>query len=220
VLEWSHRHYGHIWGDSVSLLIVWRDERPESPLLETADLAEITAALRDAGCGFERRELSAGLSPDAAQDEVLALYQDLVAAEVAARGFRKVDVAGIVLSDDPGYPAQAAKVRATFINEHTHGDDDEVRFIIRGAGAFYLHIAGHVHAILAEAGDLTRVPQGTTHWFDAGSQPDFTAIRFFHDPQGWVGVPTGSDINERFPDYDRLRARYDSRPATAGSSGA
>lgn len=199
----------------MSLLITWHDERPGSPLLETSDPAEITAALRNVGCGFERREIRSGLSPQALEDEVLAVYRELVDAEMAARGFRKVDVAGIALSDDPGYPAQAAKVRATFIHEHTHGDDDEVRFITRGAGAFYLHIADRVHAVLAEAGDLTRVPQGTTHWFDAGPRPDFTAIRFFRDPQGWVGVPTGSGINKRFPDYGWLRARYDSRRTAA-----
>jgi len=199
----------------MSLLVTWRDERPESPLLETSDPAQISAALRNAGCGFERRQVNRDLPASTAEAEVLAAYRDLVDAEVAARGFRKVDVAGIVRSDDPGYPAQAAKVRATFINEHTHGDDAEVRFITRGAGAFYLHIAGQVHALLAEAGDLTRVPQGTNHWFDAGAQPDFTAIRFFRDPQGWVGVPSGSEINERFPDYDWLRARQDSRVTRA-----
>jgi 1,2-dihydroxy-3-keto-5-methylthiopentene dioxygenase len=204
----------------MSLLITWHDERPDSPLLETSDPAEVAAALRNAGCGFERHEIRPGLSPQAQEDEVLAAYQDLVDAEVTARGFRKVDVAGIALSDEPAYPAQAVKVRSTFIHEHTNGDDDEVRFITRGTGAFYMHIAGHVHAILAEAGDLTRVPQGTTHWFDTGPRPDFTAIRFFHDPQGWVGVPTGSDINERFPDYDWLRARHDARQATVEGSGA
>lgn len=39
-----------------------------------------------------------------------------------------------------------------------------------------------MHALLAGAGDLTRVPQGSTHWFDAGSRPDFTAIG--HTPEG------------------------------------
>lgn len=203
----------------MSLLITWHDESPSSPLLETSDPGEIAAALRNVGCGFERREIRAGLSAQAPEDEVLAVYRDMVGAEVAARGFRKVDVAGIVRSDEPGYAVQAAKVRATFIHEHTHGDDDEVRFISRGAGVFYLHIADRVHAVLAEAGDLTRVPQGITHWFDAGSRPDFTAIRFFHDPQGWVGVPTGSGINERFPDYDWMRSRYDSRRTAVDGSG-
>jgi 1,2-dihydroxy-3-keto-5-methylthiopentene dioxygenase len=202
------------------LLITWHDEGPGNPLVETSDPAEIARALRNAGCGFERREIRPGLSPQASESQVLAAYRDLVDAEVAARGFRKVDVAGIAPSGDPAYTAQAAKVRGAFITEHTHGDDDEVRFITRGAGVFYLHIGDRVHAVLAEAGDLTRVPQGTTHWFDAGSRPDFTAVRFFHDPRGWVGVPTKSDINERFPDYEWLRARYDSRPLGVAGSGA
>jgi 1,2-dihydroxy-3-keto-5-methylthiopentene dioxygenase len=204
----------------MSLLITWRDEGPGAPLLETSDPAEISAALREAGCGFERRQITPGLSPQAPEQEVLDAYQDLVAAEVAARGFRKVDVAGIARSAEPGYLAQAAKVRATFIHEHTHGDDDEVRFITRGAGAFYFHIGDRVHALLAEAGDLTRVPQGTPHWFDTGARPDFTAIRFFHDPQGWMGVPSASDIDGRFPDHDWLRARADSRPLATDGSGA
>lgn len=203
----------------MSPLIISSDFEAGAPLLETSDPAEISAALRTAGCGFERREVKAGLTPRAPADEVLAAYRDLVDAEVAARGFRTVDIAGIARDDDPGYGAHAAKIRATFINEHTHGDDDEVRFITRGAGAFYLHIAGRVHALLAEAGDLTRVPQGP-HWFDAGSRPDFTAIRFFHDPRGWVGVPTGTTLNERFPDYDRLRAQHDSRRAAGDDDGA
>jgi 1,2-dihydroxy-3-keto-5-methylthiopentene dioxygenase len=116
-------------------------------------------------------------------------------------------VAGIAPGTDPAYTERAVTVRGTFIREHTHGDDDEVRFITRGSGVFYLHIGDRVHALLAEAGDLTGVPRGTTHWFDTGARPDFTAIRFFHDPRGWVGIPTGSSINTRFPDADVLRAR-------------
>jgi 1,2-dihydroxy-3-keto-5-methylthiopentene dioxygenase len=204
----------------MSLLITWLDEEPGRPVLETSEPAEIARTLRDVGCGFDRREIKPGLSPQAPEDEVLAAYRDLVDAEVAARGFRKVDVAQIAASEDPGYPAQAAKVRAMFIHEHTHGDDDEVRFIARGAGVFYLHIAGRVHGLLAEAGDLTRVPAGTAHWFDAGPRPDFTAIRFFHDPQGWVGVSTGSDINGRFPDYDWLRAQHGSQRAAVDDTQA
>ncbi len=187
----------------MSLLITWPDDDPGTKLYESCEPAEIAAAFDRIGCRFERRKVRR-LSPQAGQDEVLAAYRDAVDAEVSARGFVKVDVAAIAPSADPAYPEQARKVRAMFINEHTHGDDDEVRFITRGAGAFYLHIGGEVHAILAEAGDLTGVPQGTTHWFDAGSRPDFTAIRFFHNPEGWVGLPTGSEINTRFPDFDRL----------------
>jgi cupin superfamily acireductone dioxygenase involved in methionine salvage len=32
--------------------------------------------------------------------------------------------------------------------------------------------------------------QGTMHWFDTGSTPDFTAIRFFHAKDGWVAIPS------------------------------
>lgn len=191
----------------MSVLITWPAGDPDNTLLETADPDAIAAALRTAGCRFERRAVRPGLSAHASPEEVLAAYQDLVDTEVAAHGFVTVDVAGITPGDDPGYPERAVKVRDTFIHEHTHGDDDEVRFITRGSGVFYLHIEDQVHALLAEAGDLTGVPRGTTHWFDTGARPDFTAIRFFHDPRGWVGIPTGSDINTRFPDADMIRAR-------------
>ncbi len=198
----------------MSLLITWPDDDPGTKLYQTSDPHEIATAFGQIGCRFERIAIRSGLSPHAAQEEVLAAYSDVVDAEVRARGFVKVDVAGITRSADPAYPEQARKVRAMFINEHTHGDDDEVRFVTRGAGAFYLHIEGNVYALLAEAGDLTGVPRATTHWFDAGAQPDFTAIRFFHNPEGWVGIPTGSQIHTLFPDFDWLRARAD-EPAPA-----
>ena len=39
-----------------------------------------------------------------------------------------------------------------------------------------------------------------------GTSPDFTAIRFFHDDDGWVGTFTGSDISTYFPTFDELTA--------------
>jgi 1,2-dihydroxy-3-keto-5-methylthiopentene dioxygenase len=191
----------------MSWLISWLAEDPDASLLETSDPAEIAAAFHAVGCRFERREVRPDVTAEAKPDEVLAAYQDLVDAEIAEHGFVTVDVAGIAPGTDPAYTERAVTVRGTFIREHTHGDDDEVRFITRGSGVFYLHIGDRVHALLAEAGDLTGVPRGTTHWFDTGARPDFTAIRFFHDPRGWVGIPTGSSINTRFPDADVLRAR-------------
>jgi 1,2-dihydroxy-3-keto-5-methylthiopentene dioxygenase len=190
----------------MSLLISWPEDGPGEPLLQTSDPVEIAAGFRGFGCRFERRKINDGLAPGATAEEVLAAYRDLIDAEVAAAGFVTVDVAGIAPGDH-GYPERAKQVRAMFIDEHTHGEDDEVRFITRGSGAFYLHIGGKVHAIVAEAGDLTGVPRGTAHWFDAGARPDFTAIRFFHNPEGWVGLPTGNAISGRFPDFDELRAQ-------------
>jgi 1,2-dihydroxy-3-keto-5-methylthiopentene dioxygenase len=138
---------------------------------------------------------------------VLAAYRDLVDQLVAEGGFVTVDVATVQPSDDPSWPETAKAMRGKFIDEHTHGEDDEVRFMVRGGGVFYLHIGDRVHAVYSQTGDLLGVPQGTTHWFDTGAVPDFTAIRFFHDKQGWVGIPTGSDISRRFPDGDAVRAR-------------
>jgi len=197
----------------MSLLLTWSDTDPSTPLRETADPAEIAAVMAAMDCRFERRELAAGLAADAGQDEVLAAYRDAVDELVDAEGFVMVDVAGIRPSDDPGWADTAKAVRGKFIDEHTHGDDDEIRFMVRGAGVFFLHIGDRVHAVYSKAGDLLGVPQGTTHWFDTGPVPDFTAIRFFHDKQGWVAVPTGSDISGRFPDFDAVRARAEALDA-------
>ncbi|GAA0410789.1 hypothetical protein Acor_14540 [Acrocarpospora corrugata] len=39
-----------------------------------------------------------------------------------------------------------------------------------------------------------------------GTTPAFTAIRFFHDDDGWVGNFTGDPISTRIPDYDTITA--------------
>lgn len=191
----------------MSLLITWQHDDPGTILRQTADAAEIGAALGQIGCRFERLDVHPEIGPDTASEDVLGVYRDAVDEIMAAQGFVTVDVAAMHPSDDPGWPDAAKAVRATFIDEHTHGDDDEVRFMARGSGAFFLHIGDKVHSVYATAGDLLGVPRGTTHWFDTGPAPDFTAIRFFHNPEGWVGIPTGSDISGHFPDFDAVRAR-------------
>ena len=191
----------------MSLLITWPDSDPTTPARETSDPAEISSALGGIGCQFQRRELRSDLAAGADPDAVLSAYRDVVDELVAAEGFVFVDVAGLRPTHRPGWSDTAREIRAKFIHEHTHGDDDEVRFMVRGSGVFYLHIGAWVHAIYSRAGDLLGVPQGTTHWFDTGPVPDFTAIRFFHDPNGWVSVLTGSDISGRFPDFEAVRAR-------------
>jgi 1,2-dihydroxy-3-keto-5-methylthiopentene dioxygenase len=191
----------------MSLLVTWNDEDPSTPLRETSDPVEIAGVYREFGGRFERRELRPGITSGDAPDAVLAAYRGVVNELIAAEGFATVDVASISPSTDPAWSDTAKTVRGKFIDEHTHGDDDEIRFMVRGAGVFFLHIGDKVHGVYSAVGDLLGVPRGTRHWFDCGSAPDFTAIRFFHDPQGWVGLPTGSDISGRFPDFDALRAR-------------
>jgi len=188
-------------------LTVWRDGDADTVDLRTEDPSRIAAELKELGVRFERWELPAVLSPGAGQEEVLAAFRAQIDAIVAEEGFTFVDVATLHPGDngdDPEWRQPAAAARAKFRSEHTH-DDDEVRFFVAGAGVFYLHVAAKVHAIYCEAGDLLGVPRNTTHWFDTGEVPDFTAIRFFHNDNGWVGTFTGSDLADRFAGADELR---------------
>ena len=59
---------------------------------------------------------------------------------------------------------------------------------MEGCGLFVLHIGSEVLSVLCERGDLMRVPAGTRHWFDMGSQPQFCAVRWFNNPEGWGGA--------------------------------
>lgn len=192
----------------MSHLITWPADDPSTALRHITDPAEISAALERLGCRFERRTVQPDVGPDADSDTVLTAYRDAVDEIIAAEGFVAVDVVGMHPSGDPDpdWLAAAGAVRSKFIDEHTHSDH-EVRFMVRGSTAFYLHIQDEVHAIHATAGDLIGVSRGTTHWVDSGPVPDFAVIRFFHDPDGWTGTPTGSDISRRFPDFEHVRTR-------------
>ncbi|WP_061299227.1 1,2-dihydroxy-3-keto-5-methylthiopentene dioxygenase [Herbidospora cretacea] len=185
----------------MTYLTVYTDGPAPETLLRTEDQAEIAAALKEIGVRLRHWDIRDGLG-DATQDEVLAAYKDEIAAVVAEEGYTFVDVAKL----GPDAPADvAAGARAKFLNEHTH-DDDEVRFFVAGSGIFYLHVDGRVNAVFCEPGDLLSVPKNTTHWFDMGTNPHFTAIRFFHDDDGWIGDFTGDQISSRIPDYDTIAA--------------
>ena len=106
---------------------------------------------------------------------------------------------------DPDWHATAAAARSKFLAEHRHAED-EVRLFVAGRACFYLHLEPEVFAVVCESGDLLTVPAGTRHWFDMGSDPEFAAIRFFEQPDGWIGDFTGDLIGERFPTLDQLVA--------------
>lgn len=188
----------------MTLLTVWAHDEPAEPQIRTRDAAEIAAVLKPLGVRFERWDV-AELPEDPTGDDVLAAYRDRVDEVIAREGYVLVDVARLHPSDDADWPQTAAAARVRFLNEHRHADDED-RFFAAGSGIFYLHVDGRVHAVLCEAGDLLSVPANTTHWFDMGTSPDFTAIRFFHDEDGWVGDFTGDEISARFPSYDEIVA--------------
>jgi len=189
----------------MTLLTVWPDDAPAVPEIQTGDRAYIGQRLAEQGIVYEHVPTTAALTAGASQEEVLAAHQTLVDRLIAEHGYRLVDVAQLHPIDSDEWRATAAAARLKFLNEHTH-DEEEIRYFVDGSGVFYLHIDGEVLAMLCTAGDLLSVPAMTTHWFDMGTSPNFTAIRFFHDDDGWVGTFTGSDIAQNFPKYDELAA--------------
>lgn len=179
----------------MSRLRIFANDAPGEPLLVTHDGNEIARELERIGVTFERWQANAPIQPGASQEEVLAAYREDIDRLVAERGFTTVDVISIA-PDNP----QREEMRRKFLDEHYHRED-EVRFFVAGSGLFTMHVEGKVYEVECVKDDLIAVPDGTTHWFDMGPEPDFVAIRFFQQPDGWVGHFTGSDIAQRFPRY-------------------
>jgi len=180
----------------VSRLRVFPDDDPALVLISTSDQAEMTRQLADIGVRFEQWQAIAPVAPGATPEAVMAAYRSDIDRLVAENGFKTVDVVSIA-PDNPNRET----MRAKFLAEHYH-EEDEIRFFVAGAGLFTLHKEDFVYEILCEQGDLIGVPDRTKHWFDMGPEPYFIAIRFFTQPDGWVGHFTGTDIAKYFPRFD------------------
>ena len=180
----------------MSRLRIFNNADPSNPLSSTEDLATIADWLRPIGVRFEQWQAAQPVLPGATPDEVMAAYRADIDRLVAENGFKSVDVVSIA-PDNPNKDA----MRAKFLDEHFH-KEDEVRFFVGGSGLFTLHVDGKVYEIECVKDDLIAVPDGTKHWFDMGESPSFVAIRFFTEPDGWVGHFTGSDIAQRFPRFE------------------
>jgi 1,2-dihydroxy-3-keto-5-methylthiopentene dioxygenase len=180
----------------MSRLRVFSEADPAKPLYAFTEHDAIAEQLRGIGVRFERWEASADLEPGASHEAVLAAYRDDIERIVKEKGFRTVDVVSIA----PDHPDREA-MRKKFLDEHFH-KEDEVRFFVAGSGLFTLHVEDKVYEILCEQGDLIGVPDSTRHWFDMGPEPHFIAVRFFTEPDGWVGHFTGTDLAQRFPRFD------------------
>ena len=179
----------------MSRLQVFAEDDASTVLIDTADGDAIARELAAIGVTFARWP-TRPLAADAGNDVILNAYAPEIERLKAEGSYRAVDT----ISLGPDHPDRAA-LRTKFLSEHTHAED-EVRFFVRGEGLFTLHAQGKVFNVLACAGDLMTVPVGMTHWFDMGPRPDFTAIRLFINPEGWVAHFTGSDIADRFPRHE------------------
>jgi 1,2-dihydroxy-3-keto-5-methylthiopentene dioxygenase len=177
----------------MSRLSVYHESTPSHPNKVLTHAEDIAATLSEVGVRFERWQANAPIAPGASQEEVIAAYRHEIDKLMSEQGYVTVDV----ISLDRNHP-QKDELRAKFLDEHTHGED-EVRFFVAGRGLFTLHIGEYVYSVLCEKNDLISVPAGTKHWFDMGEEPHFVAIRLFNNPEGWVAQFTGDSIAKSFP---------------------
>ena len=184
----------------MSRLRIFSEEQTTAPHLSTSDHTEIARELAKIGVGFEQWQAGAPVNPGDAPDIILDAYRADIDRLIAERGFKTVDVVSIA-PDNP----QREAMRSKFLDEHYH-QEDEVRFFVAGSGLFTLHVEENVYEITCGQGDLIAVPGTARHWFDMGPEPSFVAIRFFTEPDGWVGHFTGTDIAQRFPRYEKGQA--------------
>ena len=168
------------------------------PELVASDAALIAAELAQRGIGFQHWPARQTLPDGASEAEILAAYAPEVQRVQEGGAYPTVDA--IRLS--PDHPEREA-LRQKFLAEHTHSED-EVRFFVEGRGLFCLHIHEEVLQVLCEAGDWIAVPAGTRHWFDMGPEPQFCALRFFNNPEGWVAQFSGDPIASHYPLLDEL----------------
>ena len=176
-----------------TVLRVYDDAKPETPIIDTTNGDQIAAELGHIGVRFERWAADAELPQGADQATILAAYKSSVDRLVNECGYQSMDVIRL----EKGTP-NTEPMRRKFLDEHRHSED-EVRFFVEGCGAFYLHVDGKVYQTVCVKGDLISVPSGTKHWFDMGPDPEFTAIRLFINPEGWVANFTGDTIAQAFP---------------------
>jgi 1,2-dihydroxy-3-keto-5-methylthiopentene dioxygenase len=164
----------------------------------TKDAQSITDQLKQKGVRFERWLAKHEIKDGMTQDQILEIYAEQVNLLKAECGFITVDVVSL----RPDF-ANKAVARQKFLDEHIH-TEDEVRFFVFGQGLFYLHLDSEVFVVDCQQNDLISVPAGTLHWFDMGPEPNFTCIRFFNHPDGWVAQFSGDQIASHVPRYEGM----------------
>jgi 1,2-dihydroxy-3-keto-5-methylthiopentene dioxygenase len=188
----------------MTLVQIMADGDADEVRLRTDDVEVISLALARRGISFDRWHAWHTLEADTPITDLLTAYRDHIADLNADGRYKYVDVARVQPNDDdPRWLDTATAARENFLSEHRHAED-EVRFFVAGRGCFYLHLEPEVVAVVCEGGDLLSVPAGIRHWFDMGVRPNFVAIRFFEEQDGWIGDFTGDSIGERFPTLDQL----------------
>ena len=157
-------------------------------VIEDAD--SIRRFLLPHGIHYDRWAVAGRIDRDATQEEILAAYAPEVEALKKSGGYITADVVNVT-PDTAGLQEMLNK----FNQEHRHAED-EVRFIVKGHGIFYINPENGdpVFSIEIEEGDLINVPAGTKHWFDLCADRTIRAIRLFREKAGWTPLYTGDGI--------------------------
>ena len=154
------------------------------------DVESIRSFLLPHGIHYDRWPVAGRIDRDASQEEILSAFAPEVEALKQSGGYITADVVNVT----PEVP-NLQEMLDKFNKEHRHAED-EVRFIVKGSGIFYINPehGGPVFSIEIEEGDLINVPAGTKHWFDLCADRTIRAIRLFREKAGWTPIYTGDEI--------------------------
>jgi 1,2-dihydroxy-3-keto-5-methylthiopentene dioxygenase len=153
------------------------------------DKETIRTFLAPFGIQYDRWPVAGRVGATATSDEILRAYDPEIRELNARGGYVTADVIDVT-PDVPNLQAMLDR----FNKEHTHAED-EVRFIVKGRGIFFIHPPSHpVFSVEVEEGDLINVPAGTKHWFDLCKDRTIRAIRLFREKAGWTPNYTADPI--------------------------
>jgi 1,2-dihydroxy-3-keto-5-methylthiopentene dioxygenase len=123
---------------------------------------------------------------DAEKEELLGLVQNRFEELRREKGYTTRDLV-VIHEGIPGLADMLAK----FDKIHIH-TDDEVRYILAGAGYFgFVEPDGGQFLLEVTAGDYINVPANAEHWFEMKDCTRCKAVRYFIDTKGWVANYTG-----------------------------
>jgi 1,2-dihydroxy-3-keto-5-methylthiopentene dioxygenase len=133
--------------------------------------------------------LSASALNDSQKEELLKALDDRFYEQKKMFGYQTRDL--VVLHPDV---PQLDELLKKFDKCHTH-DDDEVRYMVDGAGIFGFILPENKQVLLkVEAEEYIRVPANTEHWFVLDSSRRVKAVRYFTSKEGWVAHYTGTGV--------------------------
>ncbi|MCB9728433.1 MAG: cupin domain-containing protein [Deltaproteobacteria bacterium] len=163
------------------LIPLWTGRPLDDPTAIAEFLAPRGVAFARWEVGSEATALAAREAlDDDARERLVALFRLELARLADAEGYPAADV--VAVRAVPGVDEALAR----FDRVHFH-DDDEVRAIVGGRGAFgFVGDDGRQFLLEVEAGDFISVPAGMWHWFYCDDERTITAIRLFRDSAGWT----------------------------------